>query len=66
MHKLLLTYCCVLLLFLAFHYTGVRSGTIADCRRFKTCEVTPGTGRCDISLSREKCNGSNGTSWGPA
>jgi hypothetical protein len=50
MHKLLLTYCCVLLIFLAL-YTGVRSGTIADCSHFKTCQATPGTGRCDITLS---------------
>jgi len=63
MHKLIVTYCCALLVFLAFYHAGVRSGSIADCRRFKTCNVTPGTGRCDIALSWEKCNGSNATSF---
>jgi hypothetical protein len=63
MHKFILTYCGILLLFLAFYYTSVSSNIIGDCRRFKTCSVTTSAGRCDIALTREKCDGSNGSSF---
>ena len=35
-----------------------------DCIAFKTCDATPTSRGCDIKLTRTKCDGSNGTSWG--
>lgn len=64
MKKVLGSYCFVLLVVLTLSIVHVQSGKIADCKGFKACQVTPGTNRCDIKLTRTKCNDNNGTVWG--
>jgi hypothetical protein len=65
MRNLLVFFTCVFSASLIFFLvTGKSQSKIVDCVAFKTCDAAPTSTGCNVKLSRTKCNGANGTSWG--